>query len=163
MIIIKAGVSAKNSGFRLFLMTLPFLIAVFVFSYLPLYGWIYSFFDYRAGLKLSDCNFVGLKHFLAIVNNPVSSADIIRVMRNTFAMSFLGILISPLPALFAIFLMEIKSKALQRVIQTLTTIPNFISWILVYSVVWAIFSVGDGFVNRLLLTLNIVDTEINFI
>lgn len=78
-------------------------------------------------------------------------------------MSFLGILTSPLPALFAVFLVEIKSKVFQRVVQTLTTIPNFISWILVYYVVWAMFSVGDGFLNRLLLTLNLIDNEINFL
>lgn len=78
-------------------------------------------------------------------------------------MSFLGVLTSPLPMIFAIFLMEIRSTKTQRIIQTLTTLPNFISWVLVYSVVWAIFSVGDGFLNRLLLTLKVTDTPINFL
>lgn len=163
VVVIKAACGKKKAGFRLFLMSLPFLILVFMFSYLPLYGWVYSFYDFRAGMKLSDVPFVGLKHFTALVSNPVLSADIVRVMRNTLGMSFLGVLTSPLPMVFAIFLMEIKSRASQRVIQTLTTLPNFISWILVYSVAWAVFSVGDGFLNRLLLSVGLVETPINFL
>ena len=42
-------------------------------------------------------------------------------------------------------------------VQTLTTIPNFISWVLVYSVAYAMFSVNDGFVNRLLMNLGIIE------
>lgn len=153
----------QKSGFRLFLLSLPFLVVVFLFAYLPLYGWIYSFYDYHAGLKLSDCTFVGFKHFLSLVNNPVLFENVLRVLRNTFAMSFLGILVSPLPAVFAIFLIEIKSKKFRSLVQTITTLPNFISWILVYSVAYAMFSVGDGFVNRVLMAAHITDTEINFL
>jgi putative aldouronate transport system permease protein len=150
-------------GFRLFLMVLPFLAAVFVFSYLPLYGWLYSFFDYRAGLQLFNCKFVGLKYFEQLVGNTVLFKELLRVLRNTFAMSFLGILVSPLPVLFAVMLTEARSKPFRRVVQTLSTLPNFISWIMVYSIIWAMFSVGDGFVNRLLLRLNIIQNEVNFL
>lgn len=47
--------------------------------------------------------------------------------------------------------------------QTLTTIPNFISWVLVYSVAYAMFSVNDGFVNRLLVNAGIITEGINFL
>ena len=151
------------AGTKLFLMSAPFLIVIFIFSYLPLYGWIYSFFEYRAGLKLFDTKFVGFKYFLSLVNNPVTASEIVRVMRNTFVMSFLGILTSWLPVAFAIFLSEMRAKRYKGIVQTLSTLPNFISWILVYSVAWSMLSVGDGFINRLLLSLNLVDTEINFL
>ncbi|MBP1990537.1 ABC transporter permease subunit [Paenibacillus eucommiae] len=85
------------------------------------------------------------------------------MLKNTFAMSFLGILTSPLPAIFAIFLMEVKAKRLKGLVQTLTTLPNFISWVLVYSLAFAMFSVGDGFINRLLVATHVMDTEINFL
>jgi putative aldouronate transport system permease protein len=163
VITIKGTINMQKSGFRLFLMSLPFLLIVFLFAYLPLYGWIYSFYDYHAGLKLSDCTFVGFKHFLSLVNNPITLENILRVLRNTFAMSSLGILISPLPAVFAICLIEVKSKKFRSIIQTLTTLPNFMSWILVFSVAYAMFSVGDGFVNRVLMASHITDTEINFL
>lgn len=144
-------------------MSLPFLIAIFVFAYLPLYGWSYAFFDYHAGMKLKDCAFVGFKFFSSMIDNPVSREEILRVLSNTFGMSFLNILTSPLPVIFAIFLMEIKAKPLRSLVQTLTTLPNFISWVLVYSVAWSIFSINDGFLNHLLMSTNIISTEINFL
>jgi len=143
-------------------MSLPFLIAVFLFSYLPLYGWIYAFFDYHAGMRLQDCTFVGLKFFHSMVDNPVSRGEIFRVLKNTFGISFLNILVSPLPVIFAILLMEIKNKPLRGLIQAFATLPNFISWVLVYSVAWAIFSVQDGFLNHFLMSTHIISTEINF-
>lgn len=144
-------------------MSLPFLIAVFVFSYLPLYGWSYAFFDYHAGMNLLDCTFVGFNFFRSMIDNPVSRGEILRVLANTFGISFLGILVSPLPVIFAIFLMEMKTKPLRSLIQTLTTLPNFISWVLVYSVAWSIFSVEDGFLNRFLMSTHLISTEINFL
>jgi putative aldouronate transport system permease protein len=150
-------------GTQLFLMSLPFLAAVFVFSYLPLYGWSYAFFDYHVGMSLADSAFVGLKFFKMMVDNPVSRGEVLRVLQNTFAMSFLGILTSPLPVIFAILLMEIKHKKLRGVIQTFTTLPYFISWVLVYSLAWAIFSVEDGFLNRILMSTHLIGNEINFL
>lgn len=153
----------EQPGFRLFLLTTPLLALVFVFSYLPLTGWSYAFFDYRAGMKLQDTPFVGFKYFKSIFGSSVRMRDIARVMKNTLGMSLLGIVTSPLPMLFAIMLYEMRSNGYRRVVQTLTTLPNFISWVLVYSVAYAMFSVGDGFVNRLLMKLGWIDSEINFL
>lgn len=154
---------ARKAGFRLFLFSVPLLIAVFVFSYLPLYGWSYAFFDYHAGMKLLDTEFVGVKFFKSMVDNPISRSEILRVLSNTFGMSFLNILVSPLPAVFALFLMEIRSKRFRNLVQTLTTLPNFVSWVIVYSIAWSMFSVEDGFVNRFLLTTGLIKTPINFL
>ena len=82
----------SQPGFRLFLLTVPLLLLVCVFSYLPLTGWAYAFFDYSAGMKLRNCDFVGWKHFTAIFDNPLKQQAIVRVMKNTLGMSFLGIL-----------------------------------------------------------------------
>lgn len=160
---LKRNAIIRKPGFRLFLMTVPFLAAVFVFSYLPLYGWSYAFFDYHAGMKLLDSEFVGFKFFRAMIENPISRGEILRVLQNTFGISFLNIIVSPLPVVFAIFLMELRSKRTRSVIQTLTTLPNFISWVLVYSLAWSMFSVEDGFINRLLMSTHIISTEINFL
>ncbi|HZG78904.1 MAG TPA: ABC transporter permease subunit [Paenibacillus sp.] len=159
----RTAFNTRRSGFQLFLLTLPFLVLVFLFSYVPLYGWVYALFDYRAGMKLADSEFVGFKYFAELVNNEFVREDVVRVLRNTFAMSFLGILTAPLPAIFAMMLSEIRSSRFKKTVQTLTTLPNFISWILMYSVVWAIFSVGDGFMNRFLLAAGFIETEINFL
>lgn len=148
--------------YKLFLMFLPFLILAFVFSYLPLWGWRYAFFDYSAGDTLSMDNFVGLKWFKQLVSNAQTVKDMGRVMKNTLAMSFLGIATSWLPMAFAIFLSEIKSPRFRRFVQTFTTIPNFISWVLVFAIAFAIFST-DGFVSSLLMNLGIWQSGKNFL
>ncbi|MDR1530712.1 MAG: ABC transporter permease subunit [Clostridiales bacterium] len=144
-------------------MLLPFLVLVTLFAYLPLYGWRYAFFNYRPGIPLKMSDFVGLDWFKSIVALPARRAEILRVMRNTLAMSGLGIATSWLPMVFAMFLSEIKSARYKKLVQTFTTIPNFISWVLVYSFAFVLFSVDAGLVNRLLMNLGIVDRGINFL
>lgn len=152
-----------QAGFRLWLLSVPFLILIFLFSYLPLYGWIYALFDYKPGRALFDCQFVGLQNFTRMFADQYAFEDIVRVLKNTLGMSLIGIVTSGLPMIFAIFLAEIQSRPYRKVVQTLTTIPNFISWVLVYSVAYAMFSVNDGMVNRLLMGLGIVEEGINFL
>ena len=149
-------------GKKLVLLILPFLVLCFLFSYFPLHGWIYAFYDYRAPLKLSQCEFVGGKWFLTLFSNKTQVSQLMVVMKNTFALSFLGIATSFLPVLFAIFLNEIKCKWCKNIVQTITTIPNFISWTLVYAIAFALFST-TGMVNSLLMRLGIIETAIKFL
>lgn len=140
--------------FKLFLMFLPFAALAFVFSYLPLWGWRYAFFDYTSGSTLSMDKFVGFKWFTLLLQNEATRNDILRVLRNTLAMSGLGIATSWVAMAFAIFLTEIKSARIRKFVQTFTTIPNFISWVLVYALALAIFST-DGFVSGLFTDIGI--------
>lgn len=135
---------------ELFLMLLPFIILIFVFSYLPLWGWRYAFFNYEAGSTMSLDKFSGFFWFTYLFKNPATTTDILRVIKNTLAMSGLGILTSWCPIAFAIFLAEIRNTKVRRTVQTLTTIPNFISWVLVYAVAFCIFST-DGFVSSMMI------------
>ncbi|MDR1686995.1 MAG: ABC transporter permease subunit [Clostridiales bacterium] len=151
-----------EARYRLFLMMLPFLALVLIFSYLPLWGWRVSLFDYRPGFKLSMDSFVGLKWLRYLFDNAATRADIMRVLRNTFAISGIGIATSWLPMAFAIFLSEMRSNGAKRFVQTLTTIPNFISWVLVYSVAFAIFST-EGFLNWLLTSVGIIEAGTNYL
>lgn len=151
-----------EAPYQLFLMILPFLILVFLFSYLPLWGWRYAFFDYNAGDTLSMDKWVGFKWFKAPFENEATRNDIIRVLRNTLAMSGLGIVFSWLPMIFAIFLAEIKNSATRRIVQTLTTIPNFISWVLVYAIAFCIFGT-EGFISSLMKSFGIWDKGKNML
>jgi putative aldouronate transport system permease protein len=144
-------------------MILPFMALVFLLSYLPLSGWIYSLYYYKPGLPIGPDNFVGLDNFRMIIQDKYAVEDILRVLRNTFAMSFIGILTSPLPMIFAIFLNEIGHISYRKTVQTITTVPNFISWVLVYAVAYAMFSVDDGFVNRVLVQLGLTERGIAFL
>lgn len=148
--------------FRLFLMFMPFLALVGVFSYLPLWGWRYAFFDYKVGDSLNVNNFVGFKWFMELFKNPATVRDIVRVLKNTLAMSALGIATSWLPMAFAIFLSEIKNIRFRRFVQTFTTIPNFISWVLVYAIAFCIFST-DGFISSLMVNLGVWNEGVNML
>ena len=143
-----------ESKFKLFLMFLPFAALCFVFSYLPLYGWRYAFYDYTSGGTLSKDNFVGFQYFTMLFQNAATRSDIVRVLRNTLAMSALGIATSWLPMAFAIFLAEVKSPGMRRFVQTFATIPNFISWVLVYAIALAIFS-SDGFISSMMVNTGV--------
>jgi putative aldouronate transport system permease protein len=131
---------------ELFLWLLPFLVLVFLFSYLPLFGWRYAFYRFTLGEQLSADKFVGFHWFTFLFKNPATVSDTIRVMKNTLAMSGLGLITSWCPLAFAVFLSEIGNVRVRRIVQTFTTIPNFISWVLVYAIAFCIFST-DGFIS----------------
>lgn len=147
----------KMNSYKEFLYILPFILLVAVFSYYPLYGWVYAFFDYKPPFPLSMDNFVGFKWFKYMVGNEVRLAKIIEVLRNTFAMSGLSLLFSWFPMFFAIFLNEIKCKPFRKFVQTVTTLPNFISWVLVYAIAFCVFN-STGPVNTILMELGIIET-----
>lgn len=151
-----------RSKYKLFIMFLPFAVLAFVFCYLPLFGWRYGFFDYTAGGSLSMDNFVGLKWFKYLFNNAATRRDIVRVLKNTLIMSGLGIATSWLPMFFAVFVSEIKCNWFRKIVQTFTTIPNFISWVLVYAIAYAIFST-DGFLNGFLTTITGTVHDTNYL
>ena len=149
---LRAAKEAKmemDEKYRLFLMFLPVLLLTFVFAYLPIYGWRFAFFDYTIGDALTKDNFVGFKWFTFLFQSSATRSDLGRVLVNTLAMSGLGIATSWLPIAFAVFLAAVPSSTFQRFVQTFTTIPNFISWVLVYAIALAIFST-DGFLNSFL-------------
>ena len=152
----------RRQGKIMFIMILPFLVLNFLFAYFPLHGWIYAFYDYRAPLRLDQCEFVGFKWFTMLFSNPTQMSQLGQVMINTFAMSLLGIATSILPLIFAIFLSEIQTKWFRKTVQTLTTLPNFISWVLVYSVAFSLFST-TGMVNNVLETIGLISEPIKFL
>ena len=151
----------KNS-MKDFLMILPFLLLIAVFSYYPLYGWVYAFFDYKPPFPLSWEKFVGFKWFISMVENPVKVKKLVQVLTNTFAMSGLSLLFSWFPMIFAVFLNEIKSVPFKKFVQTVTTLPNFISWVLVYSIAFSVFN-STGAVNSVLMNMGIIDEPVMFL
>ena len=144
----------KLRGIKYLLLAVPFLIYVFAFYYVPLVGWIYSVFDYKIGQKFLDFGsmvFVGLGNFQKLFTER---SEVLRVLRNTLALSALGLLATPVPVVFAIMFNEIKNSRFKKIVQTATTLPNFISWIIVYGVAFAFFSV-NGFVSVLMQKIGI--------
>lgn len=154
----------RKSDYRLFLCVLPGILLIAIFCYLPLWGWAFAFFQYKPGRSLFDCNFVGWRNFQELFGNVVMRNNLIRVLKNTFGIHFLGYLFSPLPLIFAVLLSEMKSKKFQKVVQTITTLPHFISWVIMFSLAMAIFG-SEGLANTVLnsigidATVNIMNTD----
>lgn len=142
---------AGKDGKLLLLLSIPFVICMLVFNYFPIYGWIYAFFDYKPGITLSQAPFVGLEHFREIFS---ASSDLTQALINTLAMNVLNLLFSPLAILFAIMINEVPSMRYRKFVQTFSTLPNFISWVLVYSLAFAFFS-GEGLINLALSKLGL--------
>lgn len=154
----------KWESYKLFLLALPVIVYIFVFKYMPLWGWSYAFFSYKPGLSLSQCDFVGLQNFQNLFGNAVMRDNLFRVLRNTFGIQILNYILMPVPMLFAIFLSEIKSKRFQKVVQTVTTLPHFISWVIMFSLASSIFG-SSGLINSMIhemgfeQTINILTTD----
>lgn len=159
----KPASAVQRDGVKLFFMLLPCLIFVFIFSYLPLWGWSYSFFNYKPGKALLDCEFVGWDHFTRLFGNPVLRRQLIMVLRNTLAMAGLGVLFSPLTPVFAICMSELTNRRYRKIVQTLTTLPHFISWTIMYSLVFFMLNVNTGFINNLLVQTGVLDQPVNFL
>lgn len=117
----------------------------------------------RPGFPLNRCEFVGLKWFHTLFGNSCQFSEIMRVLKNTIGISLLNMATSVFPVIFAIFLSEMKSLKFRKLVQITTTLPNFISWVLVYSFAFSMFSVDTGFFNRLLIRMGMVDSGINFL
>ncbi len=146
----------KARAFREFLYIVPFLAIVAIFSYYPLYGWFYAFFDYKPPFPLTWDKFVGFKWFVTMVSNKVRITQVLEVLRNTFAISGISLGFSWFPMVFAIFLNEIKFPKFKKFVQTVTTLPNFISWVLVYSIAYSVFS-STGAVNVVAMNLGLLE------
>jgi putative aldouronate transport system permease protein len=152
----------KIRGYKEFLYITPFLLLVLVFSYYPLYGWIYSFFDYQPPLPFSWDSFVGFKWFKILFQSKSYAKQTLNVLRNTLAMSGISLAFSWLPMFFAIFLSEIKNTRFRKFVQTATTLPNFISWVLVYSVAFLLMS-NNGMINSVGMDWGILERPIDFL
>ena len=72
-----------RDGWKLFWMAMPFIVFIFVFHYMPLWGWSFAFFQYKPGKALMDCKFVGWQNFTKLFLQPVMRNRLFEVLRNT--------------------------------------------------------------------------------
>lgn len=139
----------------MFFIALPLMAVVFMISYVPLFGWFLALIEYKPGYPLLANEFVGLKYFRMLLTNR----DILRVMGNTLIFSAFNFLALPLPMLLAILLNEIDNRSFRKVAQIVTTLPHFISWVIVYAIAFAIFG-SEGLLNQLLAQLGIAPQSV---
>ena len=140
-------------------MSLPFVAWVFVFNYLPVWGWTMAFQNFRPGNAIWEQEWVGFEHVIALFHDE----RFFLALRNTLAMSFLGLLFGfTIPIIFAILLNEVRHSIFKRVTQTVTYLPHFVSWVVVAGIVTKMLSTDGGIVNDLLMGIGIIDEPFQF-
>lgn len=158
----KLSKEKKWNNFKLFLYVLPALLVVILFCYVPLWGWSFAFFQYRPGRSLFDSAFVGLDNFEALFGNMVMRKNLFRVLLNTFGIHLLGYVFTPLPMLFAILLSEVKFPRFRKFVQSMTTLPNFISWVILFSLATSLFG-ANGLINTVFKELGAEGQVVTFL
>ncbi len=157
-----AGREKQWNNFKLFLYVCPAVFVVILFCYVPLWGWSFAFFQYKPGRALAESSFVGLENFKALFGNVVMRRNLFRVLKNTFGIHLLGYVFTPLPMFFAILLSELKGTKFKKVVQSLTTLPNFISWVILFSLATSLFG-ASGLVNTVAKELGAGRQVVNFL
>lgn len=141
-------------------MVLPGIIFLIIFSYIPMVGVAMSFVDYNPVAGFWNSEFVGLKYFKEIFSDQAFPM----IMKNTLGINLIGLVIQfPTTILFAILLNEVKALKFKKIVQTVSYLPHFVSWVIFGGIIMQLLSAGDdGIINNLLRMTGIIDRPINF-
>ncbi|WP_204668992.1 ABC transporter permease [Gracilibacillus alcaliphilus] len=142
---------------ELLFMSVPFLIWLFIFKYIPLGGWVMAFQDFKPAKGFFEQEWAGLDNFRFLFGNE----RFFEIMRNTLAMSIINLVLGFVTAIaLAILLNELRNIAFKRIVQTISYMPHFLSWVVVAGLVSTALAMEDGIVNTILLHLGIIDSPI---
>ncbi len=132
----------------LYLLFLPAFVLTLIFSYAPMFGLFIAFEDYRLTEGVFGSEFIGFKAFHKILFSQTASYT---AYRNTIYISLIRIATNfPIILIFTLLLNEIKTRKAKGLIQTISYIPNFISWIAVGGMSYNLFSANDGLINKVI-------------
>jgi len=145
----------------LFIMSVPIVIWLIIFAYIPLFGWSYAFIKFVPGKPIFQSEFVGFKYFIEMFQD----GKFYNALLNTVIMASLSIVLTCfiLPILFALLLNEVKGVAFKRIVQTVSYLPHFVSWVVVAGMFIQFLSPQSGIFNDFLRSLNLIKEPINFI
>ncbi|WP_371318219.1 ABC transporter permease [Paenibacillus elgii] len=134
----------------LFLMMLPGIIYIVINNYLPMFGVVIAFKDFNYSKGIFGSDWVGFKNFEYLFKTE----DALIITRNTILYNAVFILLNLVIALaVAILLHEVKKRFLSRLYQSVILLPYLISMVIVGYLVFAMFSLETGFVNKSILPL----------
>ena len=138
-------------GFLLYVMLLPGIIYFVVFKYAPMYGIIIGFSDYNIVSGFSDMPWVGF----GIFEDLFTKAAFQRAFINNIKISFLKILWGfPMPIILSILINEVKNLFYKKFVQTTVILPHFISWFVIYGMLYALCNLSTGAIPEILKSIN---------
>ncbi|ANA80944.1 sugar ABC transporter permease [Paenibacillus glucanolyticus] len=141
---------------QLIMMSVPLMLYIILFAYVPVWGWTMAFQDYKPAKDFGEQAWVGFKHFKFLFTDD----NFLRVLRNTVGMSLINLVLGFVTAIIlALLLNEIKKVFWKRTVQTISYLPHFLSWIIVTGIV-ATSLASDGIINDLLMKLQVIKEPI---
>jgi len=145
----------------IYIMLAPAIICVAVFNYIPLWGWLMAFKNYRVGRGLWGSDWVGFKHFIDFFT---ANDEWLYLIRNTLVINIVSlVLIMGLSVIFSLLLHELRSRFVMKAVQTASFFPFFVSWVIVYSMANAFLAIDSGALNQFFTRIGIIDNGINFL
>lgn len=136
-----------NRDRLLYVMLLPGLIYVVLFKYIPMYGVSIAFRDYSIFRGFKDAPFVGLQHFKELFE----SSAFLRALKNNIVISILKLVIGfPFPIILSLMINEIVHSFPKKFVQTAVILPNFVSWIVINGILYAMFNTTSGAIPGIL-------------
>lgn len=149
----------------LLIMSVPLLLYQILFKYVPIYGWAMAFQKFKPGRSIWDQEWVGFDNFKKLFTG-VNGERFIQDIKNTLGQSILTLVLGTVCAIIlALMLNEVKDGVFKRVIQNITYMPHFLSWIIVAGIISVALSApsSGGFINSALMSLHIIDEPIQFL
>ncbi|MBD2871941.1 ABC transporter permease [Paenibacillus arenilitoris] len=129
-----------------YLMILPGVVLLFLFSYIPMAGIQVAFRDFQLGTSIWSSAWIGFDNF-AFLQEP----QFWTVVKNTLYISVLKFIFGfPAPILLALMINEVASSAFKRFVQSVSYLPHFFSWIVVAYILQSFLTMDGGLVNDLI-------------
>ncbi|USA07764.1 ABC transporter permease [Enterococcus faecalis] len=138
-------------------MVLPGVAFMIVFNYIPIYGIIIAFKNYTIVDTVSSAPWVGLENFRIIMEDSFFW----EAVRNTLAISLMKLFLGfAIPIILAVMIFEMRDGHLKKVIQTISYIPHFFSWIVLGGMLISWLST-NGFINQVMMSLGLMNQGVN--
>lgn len=152
------GTSYKNTfkkiknNWVIYLLMLPALVILIWFRYVPMYGLQIAFKDYHILKGITGSSWVGFEHFIKLFN----TLKFFQVLRNTLLINLYRIVFQfPFPIIFALMINECRFVIFKRVIQTVSYLPHFLSWVITAAIFHNILALNTGIVNIIINSLGL--------
>ena len=144
----------------LILMSVPFLVHIIIFKYVPIWGWLMAFQNYWPGKPLLQQTWVGFENFRLLFEDKI----FYQTLRNTLAMNIIKLAMGTISSItLALMLNEVRKIRFKKAAQTISYLPHFISWVVAANLVRDALSTDGGIVNKVLMDLRIIKEPIMFL
>lgn len=132
-------------NWQIYVTLIPALVVLIWFRYLPMYGIQIAFKDYNIVKGITGSAWVGLDYFVTLLNNSL----FLRALRNTLILNLYNFIFqTPMPIIFAILIDNCKTLWYKKVVQTVSYLPHFLSWVIIGALFSNLLALDTGIVNR---------------